>query len=600
MDQAKLRPFLLIALFGIALGAPYLLSSDKDKPAAKPPAGTAQNAPSPAKPASTGPAFSDAEVAAQQVATIETADFVARVSSLNGGLTSFRPKLERYRTRGEPVDIITTDKPEYMPFAVDVRGESAAAARQGFELSQLSPQSLLLAREADGLRIHRKIEAGQGPYQLWLTTHIENTGNTARKLQLQVATHHYVTRKAEGSTIPLLPVRSSGTSHGLCRHGSDLERVDRKAGLQPHQFGGPISFAGVENVYFLSAIAPEGNGVEQCRISASDRGRNDSGDATGTLFTAQVRHREIELAPGASRTYRTLAYLGPKSPEELSAAGHSLKGAIESGWFTSLAEGLTWLLRRIHDGVGNWGIAIVLLTLLVKVTLFPLTARQMQSMARMKELKPELDRINELYGDDREKKGAAIMELYRKRGINPMAGCFPVLLQLPIWFSLYASLSSNVELFRAPFALWWTDLSSPDPYFTLPLALGVLMFVQQKISPATGVDPMQQKMMLYLMPAMITSFMLFLPAGLCLYMLTNSALSIGQQKLIESRLKNAAKRPADPAPDRMVAGSSSPGTETSSPLQHSTEQAIAMAGSKQNPRAGRPSKAERRWRRGKR
>ena len=126
-------------------------------------------------------------------------------------------------------------------------------------------------------------------------------------------------------------------------------------------------------------------------------------------------------------------------------------------------------MRKIHDVVGNWGFAIILLTLFVKAVLFPLTARQMQSMARMKELKPELDRINELYGDDREKKGAAIMELYRKRGVNPMSGCFPVLVQLPIWFSLYASLSSNVELFRAPFVLWWSDLSAPDPLFFLPL-----------------------------------------------------------------------------------------------------------------------------------
>jgi YidC/Oxa1 family membrane protein insertase len=185
------------------------------------------------------------------------------------------------------------------------------------------------------------------------------------------------------------------------------------------------------------------------------------------------------------------------------------------------------------------------------------------------------------------------MQLYNSRGINPMAGCFPVLLQLPIWFSLYASLSSNVELFRAPFALWWNDLSSPDPYFILPLALGALMFVQQKLSPATGVDPMQQKMMLYLMPAMITSFMLFLPAGLCLYMLTNSALSIAQQRLIEARLKAAAARGQAPA-------------EESSPLQQATEPPAEpgtlqlMASSKANPRAARPSKAERRWRRGKR
>jgi YidC/Oxa1 family membrane protein insertase len=592
MDQSKTRLLLLVGLLGLALGAPYLLSP-KPSPSAPAAKQSAPKKTSAERAQAPGP-YDAAALAQQKIATIETPEFVASVSSLNGGLTSFRPKAERYRTRGQPIDIVTTDKPAYFPLAIEIKGE-AEVPGGGYELQTLSSNSVMLTRQRDGLRINRKLEAGQGPYQLWLTTHLENVGTTPRKVQLQVQTHHYVTREAEGSKIPLLPVHSSSTSHGICRHGTDLERVDRQSGHEPHQFNGPISFAGVENVYFLSAIAPDGNGVDSCWLGASDRGRQGD-DAIGTLFTARLTHKSIELAPGASKTYRTLAYLGPKSPEELNAAGHSLKEAIQSGWFTSLAEGLTWLLRKIHDGIGNWGLAIVLLTLLVKVALYPLTARQMQSMAKMKELKPELDRINQLYGDDREKKGAAIMELYRKRGINPMAGCFPVLLQLPIWFSLYASLSSNVELFRAPFALWWTDLSSPDPYFTLPLALGVLMFVQQKISPATGVDPMQQKMMLYLMPAMITSFMLFLPAGLCLYMLTNSALSIGQQKLIEAQLKNAAKTPTDPA---QATKGASPTAPSSPPLQ-STEQAIAMAGSKPNPRAVRPSKAERRWRRGKR
>jgi YidC/Oxa1 family membrane protein insertase len=250
-----------------------------------------------------------------------------------------------------------------------------------------------------------------------------------------------------------------------------------------------------------------------------------------------LRYQEQTLAPGESKTIRTLAYLGPKTPEELSLAGHNLRRAINTGFFTSLADGLTGLLAAIHGFVGNWGIAIILLTFFVKLVLYPLTHKQMASMAKMKELKPEMDRINELYADDREKKGAAVMELYRKKGVNPMAGCFPVVLQLPIWFSLYSSLSSNIRLLNAPFALWWTDLSSPDPYFVLPLALGVLMFVQQKLAPPTGTDPMQAKMMLYMMPTMITSFMLFLPAGLCLYMFTNSALSIVQQRVIEARLK---------------------------------------------------------------
>jgi YidC/Oxa1 family membrane protein insertase len=583
-------------LLALALAATFLLdppASQRAQSAAKAPAAakgdkqssTPQPPPSPAASPGPTPEQARARVAAQRLATLTTEHFTAQVTNLNGGLKRFELKGRRYRAAGKALDIVTTDKESYLPLAIELDGGRTQPAST-WQLTQPSARSLLLAADIGSLHVTRKLQAGKGPYQLWLTTHIENRGTTARKVRLSIPTHHYVTREAEGATIPLLPVRNAPTSHGLCRHAGDLERIDRKSLKAPQNFSGAIAFAGVENVYFLNAIAPDSGNAERCRVEASDRGRNDEGEAVGSLFTTRLYYPEVELAPGQSRTYRALAYLGPKSPKELGAAGHSLKESIESGWFTSLAEGLTWLLRVIYDGVGNWGIAIIVLTFLVKLVLFPVTLRQMQSMARMKELKPEIDRINQLYGDDREKKGAAIMELYRKRGVNPMAGCLPVLLQMPIWFSLYASLSSNVELFRAPFALWWRDLSSPDPIFVLPLALGVLMFVQQKMSPATGMDPVQQKMMLYMMPAMITSFMLFLPAGLCLYMFTNSALSIVQQRMIEARLsrsKDPPDKPQDPpAPQQ-------PQKSTISTISPSRTQ-----------RSGRPSKAERRWRRGKR
>ena len=582
-------------LLALALVVPYLLGSPggKHSTGAAKPAATAKSAGQ--KPAATGPLAkrepspeqARARVAAQRLSTIETDHFAAEITNLNGGLTHFRLKGKRYRAAGgKLLDIVTTDKESYLPLAIELDGR-AAKTEDVWQVHQLSPRAVLLSGDADGLHVTRKLEAGQGPYQVWVTTHVENRGPAPRKLRLSIPTFHYVTREAEGAKVPLLPVRASSTSHGLCRHAGDLERVDRKTLQKASQtFSGAIGFAGVENVYFLNAIASDTDDVERCRLEAEERGLDKDGKAIGTLFSTRIYHRQVELAPGQSRSYRALAYLGPKSPAELGTAGHSLKRSIESGWFTTLAEGLTWLLRKIYDVVGNWGIAIIMLTFLVKFVLFPVTLRQMQSMARMKELKPELDRINELYGDDREKKGAAIMELYRKRGVNPLAGCFPVLLQMPIWFSLYASLSSNVELFRAPFALWWRDLSSPDPIFVLPLALGVLMFVQQKMSPATGMDPVQQKMMLYMMPAMITSFMLFLPAGLCLYMFTNSALSIAQQRVIEARLK----RPKDP-PDKPQHPPAS---------EQSQESAISTISPSRTQRSGRPSKAERRWRRGKR
>src|SRR5690606_22988877 len=195
-----------------------------------------------------------------------------------------------------------------------------------------------------------------------------------------------------------------------------------------------------------------------------------------------------------------------------------------------------------------------------RLLLFPLTHMSFKSMARMRRLKPEIDRINELYKDDPEKKGAAVLELYRKHKISPAAGCLPMLAQMPIWFALYTSLSTNIELYHMPFVLWWTDLSAPDPYFVLPLALGVLMHVQQRITPTTA-DPMQAKMMMWFMPIMITVFMLFLPSGLCLYMLTNSVLGIAQQKLNEVRLARHEPPPAAAAAPA-EAGDDDEGPET--------------------------------------
>jgi YidC/Oxa1 family membrane protein insertase len=596
MDR-KHRFLYFAVLFGLALAVPYLLAPpEAQAPSGKVPAPqTADKKPvatPPVPPVPPAPTLdARARKAAERIGTIETDTFVAQVTNLNGGLQKFALKGETFRTSGKPLDIVTTDKEQYLPLAIDVTGLPAPAPAS-WELQQLGPDAVLLSGEAGGVRVTRKLQAGQGPYQLWLTTQIENRGEAPQKLKLNLATHHYVKREDEGAKIPLLPVRSSSTSSALCLHAGDLERIERDALKEaPQSFTGRVAFAGVENVYFLNAMAPDTDGVERCLLEASGRGKDEDGESIGTLFSTRIAHREVELGPGQSRTYRTLAYLGPKSPDELAAAGHSLKDAIQSGWFTSLAEGLTWLLSKIHDLVGNWGVAIILLTFVVKLVLFPLTVRQMQSMARMKELKPELDRINELYGDDREKKGAAIMELYRKRKVNPMAGCFPVLLQLPIWFSLYASLSSNVELFHAPFGLWWQDLSSPDPYFVLPLALGVLMFVQQKMSPATGMDPVQQKVMLYMMPAMITSFMLFLPAGLCLYMFTNSALSIAQQRMIEVQLARKSGTPPQ---------SGSAPSDQSSSQQPEASNISTISPSRDARGSARPSKAERRLRRGKR
>jgi YidC/Oxa1 family membrane protein insertase len=530
----KNKPFYYLALLGFAFAVPLLFQKHAEKSGKASGSHAAPMAESASLPNTLGAAA--ATPPPETTLTLHTPQYDALVSNLNGGIKHFLLKDAQFQWHGEPTDVVTTSKASYYPLTFRVGG-AAIGEYPGWQAEQLSDHAVRFSTVADNIAIERKLETGNGPYQVWVTTTLQNRDTRARKLTLEDTAHHYVARAAESGGIPLLPARSSAISSGLCYHGDDLERDDRKKLLGGKQWRGRVRFAGIENVYFLSALVAADDTADTCFLQSSDRGRDKSGDPVGTLFAATLRHNEITLAPGQQRTLRVLAYLGPKTPEELARAGHSLRSAINTGFFTSIAYGLTWLLATIHGVVGNWGIAIILLTFFVKLVLFPLTHKQMASMAKMKELKPEMDRLNELYADDREKKGAAVMELYRKKGVNPMAGCFPVVLQLPIWFSLYSSLSSNIRLLHAPFALWWNDLSSPDPYFVLPLALGVLMFVQQRLAPPTGADPMQAKMMLYLMPVMITSFMLFLPAGLCLYMFTNSALSIVQQRVIESGLK---------------------------------------------------------------
>ena len=189
-------------------------------------------------------------------------------------------------------------------------------------------------------------------------------------------------------------------------------------------------------------------------------------------------------------------------------------------------------MRFLHGATGNWGIAIVLLTVCIRILLLPLLMRSMKSMVMMSKLKPELDEINKKFGDNTEARGLAMMELYRKHGMSPfsqVSGCLPLVAQLPIWAALYSSLQTSVELFHTPFMLWYHDLSAPDPYFVLPLILGAMMFVQQKIMPPQGMDPMQTKMLVYFMPGFMTLVSLLLPSGLALYMLVNTMLGIGQQ-----------------------------------------------------------------------
>jgi len=261
--------------------------------------------------------------------------------------------------------------------------------------------------------------------------------------------------------------------------------------------------------------------------------------ALATASTPEAK-TNIEAAKTAlvakrQKDFPVQAYLGPKDIDQLKAVNVGLEDTIDFWILGFLCKPMLWLMRLSYSVIPSWGVAIVFLTLIVKLLTLYWTQKSFVQMRRMAQLKPKMNELNAKFKDDKAKLNTAMMELYKREKVNPLGGCLPMLLQMPIWIALYRTIYSAVELFQAPLFLWITDLSAHDPYFVMPLVLGVLMFIQQKMSPTAG-DPAQAKMMLYMMPIMFTVFMLFLPSGLVFYILVNTLLSIGHQKYMNRNL----------------------------------------------------------------
>lgn len=234
-----------------------------------------------------------------------------------------------------------------------------------------------------------------------------------------------------------------------------------------------------------------------------------------------------EIAAGATLEFPARLYAGPQTQSQLKAVAPGLEYAVDYGWLTIIAAPLFWVLSAIQKLVNNWGVAIILLTVLIKLAFYPLSAASYRSMAHLRELTPRLQSMKEKFGDDRQKMQQAMMELYKTEKINPLGGCLPILVQIPVFIALYWVLLGSVEMRHAPFMLWIQDLSATDPYFVLPILMGLTMIIQTKLNP-TPTDPIQAKVMT-IMPIVFSIFFFFFPAGLVLYWLVNNILSIAQQ-----------------------------------------------------------------------
>ena len=485
-------------------------------------------------PATVSAADARARVDSETRYQLENDRFIASFTNLNTALASLKVKGERYHDEdGNPHELVTTDKEQYLPLAPEISGVTIPLDAV-WSVASTSKDELRFTWVGDGVSITRTWSLAEPPYQLLSSLEVRNDGASSRSVGLGVTAAHYVRREDEKGGFFGRP--SPALSHGICQYGDETVREDREGLLsedetrpmQPHSYGPGVDFVALGSVYFAIIAAPEGEQAERCDLLSTNRG-GTLDEPDGSLFESRLAYAPKQLGPGEAATFRTAVYAGPKDYDALEAFGHGSTNVIDLGWFSFIARGMSWLLRAIYGFIGNWGVAIILLTLLVRVLLLPFVIPQFKNMAKQRALKPEIDKINELYKDDREKKGAAMMELWRKHKVNPLGGCLPVLLQMPIFFALYQTLSTSIELYHAPFVAWWTDLSSPDPYYVLPIVLGALMFIQQKLTPVQ-MDAAQAKVMLYAMPLMMTFFMLLLPTGLCLYMVTSSAVGITQQR----------------------------------------------------------------------
>lgn len=382
---------------------------------------------------------------------------------------------------------------------------------------------------ADGRQVQRTYHFKRGSYEVEVSQTLTNQSD-----QAWTASPYWRFVRNLGGGDSDVPFVNTFTGVGMYERDGDRYKF-RKHDLgdlqdEPVAVNQPAGWTAIMEHYFLAAIIPpaqESNNLYARPSKIAD-------------FLTEYVAEPIQVAPGASAEHSVNLYLGPKLQNELGDVAPGLELTIDYGLLTPISEPLFWVMDKFHDLTGNWGWSIILVTLLVKALFFKLSEAQYRSMARMKKFAPRIQALKERYSDDKQRLHQSMMELYQKEGFNPLAGCWPMLVQFPVFIALYWVLLESVELRQADFVLWLNDLSAPDPFFVLPVLFGASMFLQQKLSgQAMTMEPMQQKIMT-IMPIALTVFFAFFPSGLVLYWFVSNLIGIGQQWLITKRMDEPA------------------------------------------------------------
>jgi YidC/Oxa1 family membrane protein insertase len=389
------------------------------------------------------------------------------------------------------------------------------ASQDRYELGDKTELVIPLAwTDGRGVTVHKELHLSRGSYRIDVRQTVINESDSAWR----GADYAQIRRRSHPAERSMFDVDTYSFDGPVFFNGEKSEKLKRDDLMSD----GPMSqsakdgwIASIQH-HFLSAVEPTAGAEYRYNVAVQDN-----------VAVASLIGPALTVAPGSERAFETTVFVGPKLQQQLEDISPQLKLTVDYGWLTILSQPLFWLLSKVHAFVRNWGLAIILVTIFIKLAFYKLTEASGRSMAKMREIQPRMKALQDRYKDDRQALSQAMMDLYKREKVNPAAGCLPILIQMPFFLAFYWVLLESVEMRQAPFALWITDLSSRDPYFILPLIMGAAMFFQQKLNPAPA-DPVQAKVM-QVMPVVFTGFFAFFPSGLVLYWVTNTLLSIAQQ-----------------------------------------------------------------------
>ena len=493
--------------------------------------GTAE---APAATAEPAPPVPTAAAAQGEIVKVRTDVLDVEINTLGGDLQ--RVRLPRYPVNKDqpdvPVQLLSPGAEALYLFHTGLRAAGGLpeanhltpmrAAQPGYVLADGAEElQVTLSWEAPGqVAVDKTYRFRRGRYDVALEYRVRNLGtapySAASYLQLQ--------RLHKPPERSYFDVDSYSYTGPVAYDGSKYEKLEIE-NLVEEPFAQTVTKGWIASIqhHFLAAAVPPAD-QEFAYAAAMERG----------VYTLNAMGPLTTVAPGGEATLNAQLFVGPKLQAQMDDVAEGLKLTVDYGVLTLLAQPLFWLLQQIFSLVGNWGVAIIIATFLIKLAFYKLTEASGRSMAKMRKLQPRLQSLQERYKDDRQALSQALMEMYKREKINPAAGCLPMLIQIPFFIAYYWVLLESVEMRQAPFALWITDLSTRDPFFILPLLMAGAMFFQTSLNPAPP-DPVQAKIMKW-MPMVFAGMFAFFPAGLVLYWLTNSVLSIAQQWNINKKL----------------------------------------------------------------